>query len=152
MRMTGRRLKAYLNPYTVNPIHPRNPWISLWWSASFPGLGHMALCRYVKGVILMLWELFINVHAHLNDAVLYSLTGQYALAKQVLDPRWFGFLLDWMVVRPRRKNHRKSAITTELFLLVHFQAHLEDKVRQTLWSNSALGLAKLDRPTPEKRA
>ncbi|MBL0387286.1 hypothetical protein JJB07_11550 [Tumebacillus sp. ITR2] len=89
MKVSGRRIQAYLNPYTVNQIHPRNPWIPAWWSAAFPGFGHIMLCRYFKGVLLVIWELFINVHAHLNEAIVFSFTGQFQMAKQVLDNTWF---------------------------------------------------------------
>lgn len=35
------------------------------------------------------WEFLINVRAHVNDAIFYSMIGEFDLAKHVLDTRWF---------------------------------------------------------------
>jgi len=84
-----RRPKGYLSPYIANYIHEQNPWSLVWWSAAFPGAGHMQLCKYGSGSILMLWEFFINVKSHLNEAIFYSLIGDFETAKSVLDTKWF---------------------------------------------------------------
>ncbi|MBU9723381.1 hypothetical protein [Bacillus alkalicola] len=39
----------------------KNPWVPAWWSAAFPGMGHIMLGSYVKGFILFTWEFVINV-------------------------------------------------------------------------------------------
>lgn len=84
-----RRPKAYLSPFLVNYIEERNPWSVVWWSAAFPGAGHMLLCKYFSGIMLMFWELFINIKAHINEAIYYSMIGQFELAKMTIDTRWF---------------------------------------------------------------
>lgn len=68
----------------MNYIHLRNPWISAWWSAAFPGFGHLHLGIYFKGFVLFFWEIIINVYTNLNVAMVYSFTGQFDLAKEVL--------------------------------------------------------------------
>ncbi|WP_181884496.1 SLC41A family transporter [Neobacillus piezotolerans] len=37
----------------------------------------------------MAWEFFINVKAHINEAIFYSMLGNFQLAAEVLDTRWF---------------------------------------------------------------
>lgn len=84
-----RRPKAYLSPFLVNYIVERNPWNIVWWSAAFPGAGHMLLCKYFSGILLMFWEIVINVKAHINEAIYYSMIGKFELAKMTIDTRWF---------------------------------------------------------------
>jgi uncharacterized membrane protein YfcA len=47
------------------------------------------MCKYISGVILIAWEFIINTYSNLNVAIIYSFTGRFALAQQVLDTRWF---------------------------------------------------------------
>ncbi|WP_248925917.1 hypothetical protein [Paenibacillus hamazuiensis] len=84
-----RRPKAHLSQYIANYIHEQNPWTLVWWSAALPGAGHMQLCKYGSGTILMIWEFVTNVQAHINEAIFYSMIGQFHLAKSVIDTRWF---------------------------------------------------------------
>lgn len=83
-----RRPKAYVSTLAINHIHLRNPWVSVWWSAAFPGLGHIILGSYMKGFLLIIWEILINVKARANLSILYSFTGDFEQAKNVLDKRW----------------------------------------------------------------
>jgi TM2 domain-containing membrane protein YozV len=83
-----RRYNAYLSPTNTNLIHLRNPWVSAWWSAAFPGFGHIHLGQYIKGFILFFWEIIINVNAKINIAMIYSFTGQFDLAKDVINIRF----------------------------------------------------------------
>jgi len=54
----------------------------------FPGLGFLILGSYVKGFLLIISAMIVNVMSHLNQGFLYGLTGQFEMAKQVLDTRW----------------------------------------------------------------
>ncbi|WP_347548897.1 hypothetical protein ABFG93_15375 [Pseudalkalibacillus hwajinpoensis] len=45
------------------------------------------LCKYLLGSVLILWEFILNTQAGLNLAVIYSFTGRFDLATQVLDTR-----------------------------------------------------------------
>ncbi len=83
-----RRTVAKVSVLNINYIHLRNPWVIAWWSAAFPGCGHMSLGLYVKGFILMVWEFVINLNAKLNTAMVLSFTGQFDQAVKVLDLRW----------------------------------------------------------------
>jgi TM2 domain-containing membrane protein YozV len=88
-----RFVNAYITPHTINYLHFRNPWITAWWSAAFPGFGHLMLCKYVEAFILMGWELTINSLAGINRAIYYSMTGQFESAKYALDTTWFLFYI-----------------------------------------------------------
>ncbi len=82
-----RRPKAAMSGYSINVFHLRNPWVVAWWSCIFPGFGHIRLVSIAKGAFLFVGELLINTHAHINLAIIYSFTGHFAMAKQVLDTR-----------------------------------------------------------------
>ncbi|MBM7583553.1 hypothetical protein JOC86_000090 [Bacillus pakistanensis] len=83
-----RRYKAHISIFGTTQLHLRNPYIIAWWSAAFPGFGHLILSKYLRGVLLFIWEIFINHQMKLNQAMVYSFTGQIDLVKEVLDTRW----------------------------------------------------------------
>ncbi|MBU8907510.1 hypothetical protein [Desertibacillus haloalkaliphilus] len=83
-----RRFKAYVSSIGTTQLHLRNPYIIAWWSAAFPGFGHLLLSKYLRGYALFLWEILVNNMANLNHAMVYSFTGNIGMAKEVLDPRW----------------------------------------------------------------
>jgi TM2 domain-containing membrane protein YozV len=83
-----RRFKAYVSTLGTTQLHLRNPYIIAWWSAAFPGFGHLLLSKYLRGFTLFLWEILINVMGKINLAIVYSFTGNIEMAKEVIDPRW----------------------------------------------------------------
>ena len=83
-----RRPKGHISSIATNLIHRRNPYITASWSAAIPGFGQIATGSYIKGFLLVIWEIVINLQANINIAILYSFTGRFELAKQVLDKRW----------------------------------------------------------------
>ncbi|WP_026672845.1 hypothetical protein [Alkalihalobacterium bogoriense] len=83
-----RRFKAYVSSIGTTQLHLRNPYIIAWWSAAFPGFGHLLLSKYLRGYALFMWEILINNMSNLNLAMVYSFTGNIELAKNVLEPRW----------------------------------------------------------------
>lgn len=88
MTIKARRKKAYVSQFGTTQIHLRNPQIIAWWSAAFPGFGHLLLSKYLRGFALFIWEIIVNINANINLAIIYSFGGQFNLAKEVLDPRW----------------------------------------------------------------
>lgn len=86
-----RRPKGYISCLNVNLFHLRNPWVTAWWSAAFPGYGYIIMGSYINGFLLISWEFFINLNAGLNEAIMYSLTGRFEQAKEVLN-------LDWLLL------------------------------------------------------
>lgn len=85
---TPRRKRVDLSMFNIMQLHPRHPLMVLWWAASFMGFGQMMAGSCVKGYILVLLEIVINLQAQLNLAILYSFTGRFELAKATLDVRW----------------------------------------------------------------
>ncbi|WP_442598742.1 hypothetical protein [Neobacillus sp. D3-1R] len=84
-----RHIAAFVSPYSINYLHLKNPWIPVWWSAAFPGLGQIMMCKYVIGFILICWEIFINQMAQINQAILLSMIGEFEKAKDVINLKWF---------------------------------------------------------------
>ncbi len=82
-----RRYKAHVNIFGITQLHLKSPYLVAMWSVIFPGFGHLILSKYVRGVLLVTWELFINQRIQLNLAMVYSFTGRMEEAKQVLDMR-----------------------------------------------------------------
>lgn len=86
--MAARRQTAYISVFGTTQLHLRNPYIIAWWSAAFPGMGHLLLSKYLRGFLLFIWEVVVNVNAKINLGIFYSLTGRFEMAKEVLDKRW----------------------------------------------------------------
>lgn len=116
----NRYPKAYLSPFLVNQIHLRNPKVVAWWSAAFPGCGHMMLCKYFQGFLLMIWEFIINLNAHINTAIMYSMTGKFELAKQVLDTRLF-LLYIGIYIYSMWDSYRIAINLNKIYLLADFE-------------------------------
>lgn len=84
----ARRYLAYVSSLGTTQLHLRSPLSIAFWSAMFPGLGHLLLSKYLRGFLLFVWELVVNINAHINLAILYSFTGRFDMAKNILDTRW----------------------------------------------------------------
>jgi len=85
---TARRYKAHVSILGTTQLHLRNPYIIAWWSASFPGFGHLLLNKFLRGYLLLIWEVFINLKAKVNLAMIYSFQGKFELAKEIMNTRW----------------------------------------------------------------
>ncbi|WNF38265.1 hypothetical protein RJD24_07510 [Bacillaceae bacterium IKA-2] len=83
-----RRFKAHVSVFGTTQLHLRNPYMIAWWSAAFPGFGHLLMSKYLRGYALFIWEILINNMANINHAMVYSFTGNFEMAKEVLEPRW----------------------------------------------------------------
>lgn len=84
-----REIGAYITPISINYLHVRNPWVSAFWSAAFPGLGQVMMCKYIIGYGLIIWEFFINQKANINLAIVYSMLGDFDKAKDVINTKLF---------------------------------------------------------------
>lgn len=83
-----RRPKGAINSLATNFVHLRNPYTITWWSAAFPGFGHISMGNYISGFLLFFWEMLANTKAKVNLAILYSFTGRFDMAKEIVDNRW----------------------------------------------------------------
>jgi len=88
-----RRYTAYISPFGITQLQLKNPYAIACWSLFFPGAGHLFLCKYFRGYLLFIWELYVNLQAHVNLAILYSFTGKFQMAKDVVDIKWILFYI-----------------------------------------------------------
>ncbi|MBC9786274.1 hypothetical protein H1S01_17590 [Heliobacterium chlorum] len=87
-KQQSRKPKGMISSLATNFVHARNPYTMAWWSAAFPGFGHISLGSYVVGFLLFIWEMVVNSNAKINLAIFYSFTGQYELAKEAVNNKW----------------------------------------------------------------
>ncbi|WP_099355066.1 hypothetical protein [Fredinandcohnia onubensis] len=85
---TARRYTAHVSILGTTQLHLRNPYIIAWWSAAFPGFGHLILSKYLRGYALFIWEVIVNLGAHVNLSMIYSFQGNIDMAIEILDTRW----------------------------------------------------------------
>ncbi len=83
-----RRIKAHVSIIGTTQFHLRSPYTVAWWSAAFPGFGHLLLGKYLRGFVLFIWEVFVNYQSKINIAMVHSFCGEIQLAKEVLVTRW----------------------------------------------------------------
>jgi hypothetical protein len=83
-----RYSKGEISVFGTNSVYPRPPWIAAWWSAAFPGFGHMFIGKYLHGLILIIWELVVNNLSHLNMSIALSFLGRFDEAKDILNQDW----------------------------------------------------------------
>lgn len=83
-----RRYKAHVSILGTTQLHLRNPYVVAWWSAAFPGFGHLLLSKYLRGYTLFIWEVVVNIQANINTAMVDSFRGKLELTKTDLHPRW----------------------------------------------------------------
>lgn len=83
-----RYSKGRISVFGINSIYPRIPWVAAWWSAAFPGFGHMFVGKYLHGFLLIVWELVVNNQANLNMGIALSMLGRFEEAKAQLNEDW----------------------------------------------------------------
>ncbi len=83
-----RRPKGMMNSLATNFFHLRNPYTIAWWSLAYPGFGHISMGSYISGFLLFFWEMLVNTQAKVNLGILYTFTGRYDMAKEIVDNRW----------------------------------------------------------------
>ncbi|MFC4617162.1 hypothetical protein ACFO4N_00305 [Camelliibacillus cellulosilyticus] len=88
LQNTARRYMAHVSQLGTTQLHLRNPYIIAWWSAAFPGFGHLLLSKNIRGLLLFVWEIVINVESKLNLGMVYTFMGEFDKARQVIDPHW----------------------------------------------------------------
>lgn len=93
-----RRVMSLMTSSGVTCLKYKNPLMVAWWSASFPGFGHFFLNQYVRGVMLTLAEVALNTLAHINETIMFSFSGRFQQAKDILEIRWaIAYMLIYML-------------------------------------------------------
>ncbi len=137
-----RRIRANVNIWGTSQLHLRSPVIIGLWSAIFPGMGHLLLGKYIRGFILFIWEVVVNLFSHLNLAIFLTFIGQFEKAKDVLDVQWFLLYIPTYIFAIW-DSHRTSVDLNNQFIL----AAREDAVVQPFVLNS-LEVNYLDKSSP----
>ncbi|MCI3927212.1 hypothetical protein MO973_44275 [Paenibacillus sp. TRM 82003] len=83
-----RAVIARIGSNMTNHLDLKNPYAIAWWSAAFPGFGHLILGQFLFGLLLVAHEAFINTVSGLNAAIYYSMIGDVEAATKALDTRW----------------------------------------------------------------
>ncbi|MEH7417246.1 hypothetical protein V7266_18340 [Neobacillus drentensis] len=111
-----RRKNFHMNSLSNHYNFLVNPWIPTLWSFIFPGFGHLLTGMYIEAYLLMIWEIIVNTQSHLNQAILYSFTGNTNLAKQVLNLNW-ALMYIAVYVFAAWDSYRSNVDTNNLYVL-----------------------------------
>ncbi|MFD1637154.1 hypothetical protein [Evansella tamaricis] len=139
---SARYYRAYVSSFNTNIIQLKNPWVAAWWSAAFPGMGHIMLSAYIKGFILFAWEFIINVNAKVNLAMVYSFTGEFEKAKEVINTEWVLLYIP-VYIASIWDSYRKSVDINKIYVLAN-----KDKAPIVPFKLGAMGLNFLDKRQP----
>ncbi|MGD6965571.1 hypothetical protein ACQCVP_04030 [Rossellomorea vietnamensis] len=139
---TARRYKAHISIWGTTQIHLRNPYIIAWWSAAFPGFGHLLLSKYLRGFVLFIWEVIVNVNANVNLAMVYSFQGEIQMAKDVLDTRWLLIYIP-VFIFGIWDSYRTTVDMNKIYVLAEREEH-----RFNSFSIGALEINYLDKRNP----
>ncbi|WP_421385236.1 hypothetical protein ACOJQI_10880 [Bacillus salacetis] len=139
---TARRYRAHVSILGTTQIHLRNPYIIGWWSAAFPGFGHLLLSKYLRGFVLFIWEVIINLNAKVNLAMIYSFQGEIEMAKEVLETRWLLIYIP-VYIFAIWDSYRTTVDLNKISLLAEREDH-----RMNTFSIGALEINYLDMRNP----
>ncbi|TYS58488.1 hypothetical protein FZC74_11810 [Sutcliffiella horikoshii] len=139
---TARRYRAHVSILGTTQLHLRNPYIMAWWSAAFPGFGHLLLSKYLRGFVLFIWEVLINIKSHVNLAMIYSFQGDIDKAKDILDTQWLLIYIP-VYIFAIWDSYRTTVDMNKVFVLAEREEH-----RFNSFSIGALEINYLDKRNP----
>lgn len=139
---TARRYIAHVSIFGTTQIHLRNPYIIAWWSAAFPGFGHLLLSKYIRGFVLFIWEVIVNLNANINLGIIYSFQGNIEKVIQVLDTRWLLLYIP-VYLFGIWDSYRTTVDMNKVFILADRENH-----RFNTFSIGALEINYLDKRNP----
>lgn len=139
---TARRYIANVSMFGTSIIFLRNPYIAGWWSAAFPGFGHLILGKYHRGYLLILWEIIINIKANINLAMIHSFHGNIEMAKNILDTRWLLIYIP-VYIFSVWDSYRSAIDLNQVYILADHENH-----RFNTFSIGDFGMNYLDKRNP----
>ncbi|ART75111.1 hypothetical protein B4U37_03205 [Sutcliffiella horikoshii] len=139
---TARRYRAHVSILGTTQLHLRNPYIMAWWSAAFPGFGHLLLSKYLRGFVLFIWEVLINIKSHVNLAMIYSFQGDIDKAKDILDTQWLLIYIP-VYIFAIWDSYRTTVDMNRVFVLAEREEH-----KFNSYSIGALEINYLDKRSP----
>lgn len=116
IRNDVRRKLATLSIWGTTCIHLRNPYIIALWSCTFPGFGHLLVQKYIRGYVLILWEIFINQSSKLNLAMCYTFMGDINSAKEVIDVNYI-YMYTPLYIYAIWDSYRSAVELNNLYIL-----------------------------------
>lgn len=63
----------------------------LLWSIAFPGFGQLLNHKFLKGILLIVLELLVNVQGNLNEIIIFSFQGDIDIAIEQANFQWLMF-------------------------------------------------------------
>lgn len=91
--MENERLRGILvHPLEIQYLEQRNPFIAIWYSILFPGLGQLYNQRFGLAFYAMFWWWVYLTLSHAHEALLYLLLGDIEKSTSVLHPHWLLFM------------------------------------------------------------
>ncbi|GAA0615439.1 hypothetical protein GCM10009001_35920 [Virgibacillus siamensis] len=127
----------------------KSPVTAMLWSFALPGFGQLYNRDYLLGLLLITWEIVLNLYSNLNIALMHSFHGDFAKAHEIINYEWglfypsvFAFSM-WqaynkaMAIRHRHKydTELKKVYFTGLFfgltagMNIGLTAHIHLKVK-----------------------
>lgn len=137
-----RRRVADVSILGTTQLHLRNPYVIAWWSATVPGFGHLLLSKYLRGYVLILWEMIINTQAKINLSMVYAFTGHFEMSKDALDLRWM-LLYAPVYIFAIYDSYRTTVDLNKIYILAE-----REKAEYTTFKISPLEINYLDKRTP----
>lgn len=100
------------------------------------------MSKYLRGYILILWEIVVNLKAHVNLGIYYTLIGRFDEAKACLDTRWLLLYLP-VYIFAIWDSYRTAVSLNDNYAL----ASMENRKLQSLKIN-AIEINYLDKSSP----
>jgi hypothetical protein len=72
----------------INYLDKRKPWVSAVWSLLIPGAGQLYIHRLIAAFFIVVWWIVICYYSKFLPSFHYTLLGDFAHAKSVLDMHW----------------------------------------------------------------
>ncbi|NOU98641.1 hypothetical protein [Paenibacillus planticolens] len=91
-RKTETTKVTSMSTFNVNAFTKVSPSVSLFWEMMMPGLGSLYLNRVFSFFFsIITWSVTIAL-SRFYVGLFYSFTGDFSVAKEVIDPQWFLFI------------------------------------------------------------
>lgn len=83
---------VYLHPLEIQYLEQKNPFLAIWYSIMFPGLGQLYNHQFVLAFYAIFWWWFYLIMSHEYESALYLITGNLQQALSVLNIHWLLFM------------------------------------------------------------
>lgn len=135
MKMS-RYTKMTLGPLGTVHIHRRHPWVAMACSIALPGLGHFYCGAYLRGSILMTWEIIVNQYGRVNLGILLSSLGYQAESQAVVRYQW-AMMYPLFYVLSMWDSYRLAADLNKVY-------ELEERQRQRQFTPLSLSMVEVN--------